>query len=72
MTVKVTSTEFTTLSLFLLRSLAHTAPAAAAAAIGVFDFRLTFTDPLWDWTAKVPGNTKESSKVSLAHSLGEL
>ena len=51
--------------LFLLRSLAHTAPAAAAAAIGVFDFRLTFTDPLWDWTAKVPGNTKESSKVSL-------
>ena len=65
MTVKVTSTEFTTLSPSLAHT--HTAPAAAAAAaIGVFDFRLTFTDPLWDWTAKVPGNTKESSKVSLA------
>ena len=44
---------------------AAAAAAAAVAAIGVFDFRLTFTDFLWDWTAKVPRNMKES-KVSLA------
>ena len=63
------STEFTTLS-SLPHSRTPPAPAAAAAAaavaaIGVFDFRLTFTDFLWDWTAKVPRNMKES-KVSLA------